>query len=532
MTKDDHLKQLAMSGRLTRRDFVAYASALGIGAAASSSMFASTAKAQPARGGDVRIGHAHGSTTDSLDPGTWENDFTIELSFAANNFLTEIAADGSLAGELAESWEASDDAAQWTFVLRKDVTFHNGKTVTAADVIASFNHHRGEGSESAAGPIVSPITDIQADGDNVVVFTLNGGNADFPYLVSDYHIPIKPAEGEGIDWQSGVGCGPYVMESWEPGVSARFKRHDGYWKSDRAWFDTIEYTAVVDAAARGNALVTGEVHVISRPDLKTVELLARRPGIDIEETSGTAHYGFPMRVDATPFDNNDVREALKWAVDREELVQKILKGRGVVGNDHPISPANRYLATEEELPQRTYDPDKAKFHLKQAGMENLQVNLQVAEAAFAGAVNAAELYREQAAAAGIDLVVVREPDDGYWSNIWNVQPFTGTYWGGRPTEDWMFTTTHDKNAEWNETAFKDDEFQGLLEQARSELDETKRREMYVEMQRIVSTRGGSLIPMFNNYVWAKTEKLKHEEQMAANWDLDGHKWQERWWLEG
>ena len=163
---------------------------------------------------------------------------------------------------------------------------------------------------------------------------------------------------------------------------------------------------------------------------------------------------------------------------------------------------------------------------------SLQVNLQVAEAAFAGAVNAAELYREQAAAAGIDLVVVREPDDGYWSNIWNVQPFTGTYWGGRPTEDWMLTTTHDKSAEWNETAFKDDNFQSLLEGARSELDETKRREMYVEMQRILSGQGGSLIPMFNNYVWAKTDKLKHEEQMAANWDLDGHKWQERWWMEG
>ena len=295
MSKQDHLKELAVSGRLSRRDFVAYASALGIGAAASSSIFINSAKAQPVRGGDVRIGHAHGSTTDSLDPGTWENDFTIELSFAANNFLTEIAADGSLVGELAESWEASADAKTWTFVLRSDVTFHNGKTVTAADVVGSFNHHRGEGSESAAGPIVSPITDIKADGDNVVVFTLSGGNADFPFLVSDYHIPIKPAQGEGIDWQSGVGCGPYVMESWEPGVSARFKRHEGYWKSDRAWFDTIEYTAVVDAAARGNALVTGEVHVISRPDLKTVELLARRPGIDIEETSGTAHYGFPMR---------------------------------------------------------------------------------------------------------------------------------------------------------------------------------------------------------------------------------------------
>ncbi len=532
MTKFDKLKELAVQGRLSRREFIGYASALGITAAIADPLFMSSAKAAPTRGGTVRIGHAHGSTTDSLDPGTWENDFTIEMSFAVNNFLTEIDVDGQIKAELAESWDASDDATVWTFKLRKDVTFHNGKTVTADDVVASFNHHRKDGSESAAKPIVSPITDIKADGPNTVVITLSGGNADFPFLVSDYHIPILPATADGIDWKSGIGCGPYAMESFDPGVSAKFKRHDGYWKSDRAWFDAIEYTAVVDTAARGNALVTGEFDVISRPDLKTVALLERRPGIDVEETSGTAHYGFPMRVDAAPFDNNDVREALKWAVDREELVKKILKGRGVVGNDHPIGRSNRYHATEEELPQRTYDPDKAKHHLKKAGMENLKVKLQIADAAFAGAVNAAELYREQAAKAGIDLQVAREPDDGYWSNIWNKQPFSGTYWGGRPTEDWMFTTTHDKDAEWNETAFKNDKFQKLLVSARSELNDTKRRDMYVEMQRIVAHEGGSLIPMYNNYVWAKAKKLKHGEQMAANWDLDGHKWQERWWFEG
>ncbi len=532
MTKFDKLKEMAVQGRLSRREFIGYASALGITAAIADPLFMSSAKAAPSRGGTVKIGHAHGSTTDSLDPGTWENDFTIEMAFAVNNYLTEIDVDGQLKAELAESWDASDDATVWTFTLRKDVTFHNGKTVTSADVVASFNHHRKEGSESAAKPIVSPVKDIKADGPQNVVFTLNSGNADFPFLVSDYHIPILPAKDDSIDWQSGVGCGPYAMESFDPGVTAKFKRHDGYWKGDRAWFDAIEYIAVVDPAARGNALITGEVHLISRPDLNTVALMERRPDVDVEESSGTAHYGFPMLMDVPPFDNNDLREALKWGIDREELVRKILKGRGVVGNDHPIGRSNRYHATEEELPQRTYDPDKAKFHMKKAGLGSNKVQLHVADAAFAGAVNAAELYREQAAAGGIDLEVVREPDDGYWSNVWIKKGFCGTYWGGRPTEDWMFTTTHDKDAEWNETHFKHDKFESLMKEARSELDDTKRREMYVEMQRIVSREGGSLIPMFNNYVWAKTKKLKHGEQMAAIWDLDGHKWQERWWFEG
>ena len=148
MTEFDKLKEAAVQGRLSRREFIGYASALGIGAAIADPLFMSSAKAAPMRGGTVKIGHAHGSTTDSLDPGTWENDFTIELAFAVNNYLTEINTDGTIKGELAESWEASDDAKSWTFQLRKDVTFHNGKTVTAADVVASFNHHRGaEGSD-------------------------------------------------------------------------------------------------------------------------------------------------------------------------------------------------------------------------------------------------------------------------------------------------------------------------------------------------------------------------------------------------
>lgn len=531
MSNFDKLEDLAMSGRLSRREFIGYAAALGVTAAVADPIYLRAARAAPTRGGSVTIGHAHGSTTDSLDPGTWENDFVIELSFAVNNFLTEIAADGSIKGELAASWEASDDAAQWTFQLRKGVTFHNGQDMTAADVVASFNHHRGEASESAAKPIVSSITDIRADGDHVVVFTLNGGNADFPFLVSDYHIPIKPAMGEGIDWQGGVGCGPYAMLSFDAGVSASFKRHDGYWKDDRAWFDEIHYLAVIDPTARANALVTGEVQVISRPDLATVSMMERRPGLVIEETSGTAHYGYPMLMDVAPFDNNDLRLALKYAVDREELVSKILKGRGVVGNDHPIGRSNRYIATEEELPQKKYDPDRARHHLKQAGMENTTVSLHVADAAFAGAVDGAQLIKESAAAAGLTIDVVREPDDGFWSNVWMQKGWSATYWGGRPTEDWMFSTTQDKDAAWNETHFKDERFQTLLTQARSELDEAKRRDMYVEMQRIVSDTGGSLIPMFNNYVWARTDKLAHGEQMAANWDLDGHKWQERWWFE-
>src|SRR5690606_6346253 len=117
--------------------------------------------------------------------------------------------------------------------------------------------------------------------------------------------------------------------------------------------------------------------------------------------------------------------------------------------------------------QRQYDPDKAKFHLKKAGMETLTVDLSAAEAAYVGAVDAAVLYREHAAKAGIDINVVREPSDGYWSNVWMKKPFVQCYWGGRPTADWMFTQAYAADANWNDTFWKHQRFNELLVQARA-----------------------------------------------------------------
>jgi peptide/nickel transport system substrate-binding protein len=446
---------------------------------------------------------------------------------ARHGYLTEVAADGSLVGEVAESWEASDDAKVWTFKLRDGLTYHSGKSVTPEDVIASIDHHRGEDSKSAAKPIVDPIADMTADGSSVV-FTLTEGNADFPFVLSDYHLPVMPSADGKIDPTSSDGCGAYVVKSYEPGVSAMLERNPDYWKEGRAHFDAVEMLSVHDAAARQNALVSGEVDVIDQVDLNTVHLLQRAPGIVVLATTGTQHYTFAMDTRAAPFDDNNVRLALKYAIDRQELVDKILNGFGEIGNDHPISRSNRFFA--EDLEQHSYDPDKAKFYLKEAGLDSLDVSLSAADAAFSGAVDAAVLYTEKAAAAGINVNVVREPNDGYWSNVWMKKPFCAVYWGGRPTEDWMFTTAYASGAPWNDTFWENDRFNELLLQARSELDEAKRASMYHEMQAIVSNDGGVVIPMFASYVMAHSDAIAHSDEVGANWTLDGFRAIERWWF--
>jgi len=524
-----YLETQLQNGRISRREFLGRATAVGLTLPAAMALAGKVGRAaEPKPGGHMRVGLGHGSTTDSLDPGTFENDYMIFLGYCFRGHLTEIDQNDELIGDLAESWEVSDDATTWTFKIRQGVEFHNGKTLDANDVVASINHHRGEESKSAAKPIVDPITDIKADGSDTVVITLEAGNADFPYLVSDYHLAIMPADGEGMaDWNSGVGTGGYVIESYEPGVRTDMKRFPNYWKEGFAHFDTGQILAITDVAARTNALTTGEIDMMDRCDIKTLNLLERNPNIRIEETSGTGHYSIPMRTDTPPFDNNDVRLALKYALNREALLQTILRGHGYLGNDHPIGKPNRYYASE--LPQRHYDPDKAKYHLQQAGLSELTVPLHAADAAFGGAVDAAVLYREHASQANITIEVVREPNDGYWSNVWLNKPWCMCYWSGRPTEDWMFSTAYEAGAAWNDTFWVHDRFNQLLHEARAELDEAKRREMYVEMQQIVSDEGGVVIPVFNNYVFAMSTKVEHGP-MSSSWGNDGQKGMERWWF--
>lgn len=520
-------RERAALADISRRRFIGGTSAIAA-AVAVPSLVSRPAWAAPKKGGHFRMGKGHGQSTDTLNPGTFENGFTIGLSFAIHGYMTEIDAGGVLQPSLAESWEPSADATTWTFNIRKGVTFHSGKPLTSADVIASINYHRGEKSTSAAAPLVAEITELTADGPNRVVFKLSGGNADFPFTLSDYHLIIAPAKDDGMDWMSGDGCGSYQLTSFKPGEIAEFKRYENHWAGDRAFFDSIELLALVDPNARTSALLAGNVDAIDRIDLKTVSFLKRKPGVKVHSVAGNQHYTFAMSCIAEPYSDVNVRLALKHAVDREALVEKILRGYGVVGNDHPIGPGQRYY--NSELAQTPYDPDKAKWYLKQAGVDSLSVTLSAADAAFGGAVDAAVLYQNSAKKAGIDLQVQREPNDGYWSDVWMKKPFTAVYWSGRPVEDAMFSTAYQTGASWNDTFWSNERFDKFLLAARAELDEAKRRAMYYEMQAILNQDGGAIIPMFASYVFATADNVGHGDKFASNWDLDGERWAERWWF--
>ena len=245
----------------------------------------------------------------------------------------------------------------------------------------------------------------------------------------------------------------------------------------------------------------------------------------VHSVPGTQHFTFEMMCTVDPYTDANLRMALKWAINRQDLVDKILFGYGEVGNDHCIGPGQRFFNTE--LPQREYDPEKARHYLKKAGMEGVDVEL---FAAFAGAADAATLFQNSAEKAGINLTPVRVPNDGYWSDVWNMKPFVAVYWGGRPVEDLMFSTAYQSGVPWNSARGSNERFDELLLVARAELDTELRRKMFFEMQQILSDDGGLIAPMFASYVFGTRGEVGLPGQFASNWDMDGERCVERWWF--
>jgi peptide/nickel transport system substrate-binding protein len=524
------LEMLKFSGQLTRREFMTRLAAVGVSAPLAELMWRDAKAAEPKRGGTFRIATGAGGVNDTLDPALIVNAFQSTVAYGAlRNALTVINTNGMIEPDLAESFEPSDGARKWVFKLRRGVEFHNGKSLTPDDVIQSFNHHRGPESKSGVKSLLKVIDDIKADGPDTVVFTLKEGTADFAYFAGDWHLPIMPAKSGGdVDWQSGLGTGPFVLENFAPGTRAEMRRNDNYYHAGRPYFDSAVCTSVLDASARNNALVSNTVDYIDRCDPKTFTRLAGVNGVTTISVKGYSHYTAPMNGSVEPFNDVNVRLAVKFAIDREEIVKKILAGQGVPGNDNPVAEGIQYRINPQ--PQHVYDPDKAKFYLKKAGLSSLKLKLSAADAAFVNATDAGLLMQSSAAKTGIEIEVVREPNDGYWSNVWMKRPWCMAYWNGRPTCDWLFSQIYASNSTWNEMSWKNDKFDSLLSAAHAELDNAKRTQMYAEMQQLVHDDSGQIVLVFNNYLGAHSNRLQHADKIAPNLDHDGYRIYERWWF--
>ena len=529
INNDAGIKKMLADTRISRREFLTYTGALGMSVAMGSSLWSNKAMASaPTRGGHLKTGMHDMSTTESLDPTTYDSTGMIVISRTYRDALVEIDQNNVPSGALAESWEASPDAKTWRFNIRKGVEFSNGKTLTVEDCINSINIHRGDDSTSGAKGVLADIQDVKADG-NAVVITLGTSNATAPLLFTDYHMCVVPTVDGKADVTSKHGTGCYKLDEFEAGIKASYSRHANAWQGDKfGYADTVEMIGIQDETARQSALISGTVDVISRPAIKTLKRLQKVKNMAVSAIPSNFAYTHPMRIDTAPFDNADLRLAMKHSLPRQEFIDKILQGYGSIGNDQPLGP--QFLSHDSSL-TIPYDLDKAKFHLKKAGMDGATIEMSASDAAYAGAVDAAQLFQQHWNKIGLKTNIVREPADGYWSNVWNSKPFCACVWGARPVEDLILSIAYASEAPWNDTVFKNSRVDELIISARGELDDAKRNTMYQEIQQIISGNGGVLIPSFGSDIAAyNSANIGVGDKIGGGWEMDGGYFAKRWWV--
>lgn len=491
---------------MNRRDFIKTTGALSVAAACSGLPFqsvwaADTAATTPKKGGHLKVGMDNASSTDRLDPAFWFESYMYFVGSQLFNCLAEVDEHGKITPSLAESWETRDGSKTWVLNIRKGVQFHDGRTLTAKDVVYSLNHHRAEKSSSSVKGYLDPVVSLEATAPNQVTIKLKEPNVEFIALLSDVHFAIT-AENENFD--KGIGTGAFILESFKPGVRTLVKRNPNHWNPARGHVDSVETLAMNDSTARVAALASGSAHLINRVNPRIVERLKHMPNIQLLRSRDSQIFTFPGLATAAPFNTLDGRLALKYAIDREQIIKTVLGGFGTVANDNPIFPSSPYFA--KDIPQRPYDPEKAKYHWQKSGFSGPLV-LSVAEAGFPGAVDAGQLYQNSAEKAGIPLKVERVPDDAFWDNVWMKKPFVSSNWSLRPTADALLSLVFTSSAPWNESQWKEPAFDQLVTAARGEQDEQKRRQIYHDIQLMLVEKGSEIIPLYADALDAASSKI-------------------------
>ncbi|WP_138465712.1 ABC transporter substrate-binding protein [Poseidonocella sp. HB161398] len=513
---------------ISRRGLLQSAAAFGLASGAGGLLLPRGARAQevPQSGGTLRAGIL-GASSNTNDPALRQDEFGVMAAYTTFNHLVEITADKTLAPELAESWEAAPGAKEWVFNIRKGVEFHDGRSLSADDVIYSINRHRGAASQSGAKALMAPIEEVEKLDSHQIRIRLASGNADLPWNFSGDHLAIVP---DGFDdWMKPVGTGGYIQTSFEPGVRATWERNPNYWKEGRAHVGEVEFLVLNDPQARIAALQSGQIDALGLVDPVAVEMLKKSGAAQVVNSAGGQFWSYAANCKLAPFDNVNVRRALKHGIDRQKILDIVLRGNGRIGNDQPVAATDPLY--NSELGQTPYDPEKARYYLKEAGLDGLSLQLDTSDATYAGSANVGQLYRQAAGEAGIGIEVMRQPADGYWDQIWlnPSRQMTSGVWMGRPTVDMLMSTIFAGDAPWNEAFWSDPAFDRILVEARAELDPAKRRDMYWELQSIIHADAGHVIPVFADFIDAYSPRVRGLEP-TPSWYLMGARFTERVWL--
>jgi peptide/nickel transport system substrate-binding protein len=476
---------------------------------AAAAIFAATglgASAAPVKGGHLRLGLSGGSAADAFaSPRAFGTFLKVAGAGMVFDTLTEVAADGTLRGELATDWESRDGARVWDIRLRDGVRFHDGRPFTADDAVASIRRHLK--STTPLAPLFADVTEVRRLSGGSLRVTLAAPNVDFPFLLSDPHLVMHPVRDVRAALAAGIGTGPYSLVAFELGHRLLAERAAGHWTDgDRAWFDSVELLSLPARHDRIEALVQGRVDLVDDVDPRALEILRRLPKFSVEAVRGNGRLIALPPAGLDPAQAASLRAALVHGLPREMLADRLLAGHGAPGWDTPVGPANLHADAQPV----DWDPDRARDLLAGAGLSGLPLAL--------GPVAA----QDEALSAALGQAGFRlSPGAGAVT----LRPASG-----RPTEGWAFSTRPSADLPWVAGDKTRARFDALLRDGRAATSSALRAGIFGELQRLVAALGSAAVPLHADFVFAGTARLAHGPALGRTATLDDARIAKRWWF--
>ena len=494
---------------LSRRDLLRGAAAAGVGLSAASVLAAcggddevavvtggGDAAAGPKQGGRLRVGHVGSGKAENFNPALGSSFIDASRYVNVYDLLVRVEPDLTLAPGLALEWEPNADSTVWQFTLRPDVVWHDGSPFTAADVIYTIQSWGSKKHVAHAASTNIQLDALRASDDFTLEVPLKGPNARLPdSFTQQNNVVIKDGT---TDFTQPVGTGPFMIESFTAGERSLASRNPNYWEEGKPYVDEWEDISISDNAARLNALLDGQIDMMSQiePTQAKVHLDSGQVQV-IRAPSPTAIQVFYMAVDTPPFDDPLVREAFRLIPDRQGLIDRALLGFATVANDLPGKGLWNFAA---DIPSREQDIEQAKALLAEAGKENLEVTLHTSEI-VPGFVEAATLFAEMAKDAGVTVNVKKEDPNAYFdtSKIYTKLDFGQSFWTYSALGLW-YEQALLSDAIWNETHWRDPDFDELVRSAQGATDEATAIDLWTQVQQVQYDEGGYI-------VWANLEIL-------------------------
>lgn len=436
---------------------------------------------EPVKGGEITVGIAQ-DLDDSLDPHQTVAAGTREVLFNIFEGLVKPNSDGEMIPAVAEKYELSEDGTTYTFTLRDGVKFHNGQTVTAEDVVYSINRCAAvpEGQEKPLVAAFSAVKSVEALDEKTVAVTIAQRDLEF---ISYMTAAIIPADYENQD-TAPVGTGPFRFVSRTPQQDFVMERFEDYWGAP-AWLDKVTYKICENADALVMNLNGGSIDLCAH--LTSAQASQLNQNFQVLEGTMNLVQAIYLNNQAKPFDNQLVRQALCYAIDRQGIMDMVADGHGTaVGSS--IYPAFTKYFLPELVDKYPHDVAKAKELLAQAGYpDGFDMTISVPNN-YQPHMDTAEVVAEQLREAGINVTIQPVEWSTWLDTIYNGRQFQATVVGvdaANMTARAMlerFTSDHAKNfINYNNPAYD-----ALFQKAINAQDEAGQTDLYKQMETMLA----------------------------------------------